>query len=137
VEPQWEEKCWGRTRIIQHTDAALVYELELGLVGAFCSKHYHRYRANEFRVLKGCVRVVWESITLGDCPCVFFADLYTGSVLLIPAKIKHQFQVISPASRLMEIYTSDGGDVEIDDIYRDYEGGFSTDIPSSPPGFAK
>lgn len=124
TSPQWEEKCWGKTRLIVGSEYYSKHELQVE-AGGFCSFHYHRNRSNIFTVREGHVRVVsaygWQLQSVGLLP---------GDRYVIRAGIPHQFQVI--ASGIMEEeYAPDPGPVYMHDIVRITTGG----VVASEKGF--
>jgi len=110
----WRDKAWGQTRCLWLGAEASEHQLKVN-EGGFCSFHYHKERANYFRVTYGLVRVIW---TIGWQ--IFHKDLTADEpTLVIPALICHQFQVIE-SGEMYEVYRPDRGAdrVREDDIER-------------------
>lgn len=112
IEPAWENKCWGRTRCIEERDDYSMHLLELQ-AGGFCSFHYHKQRANKFRVISGIVRVVfaygWN---------VQWEELKATDEFVMPSLVPHQFQVIEAGEMEEEYYPDRGDKISNADIVR-------------------
>lgn len=122
---QWEQKVWGLTRCIYSGLCYSIHELELNK-GGFCSFHYHKERANWFRVETGIVRVVWAFGWK-----INHSDLHPGNQLRIDAGIPHQFQVLENGLMIEEYSTPYSVRISDKDIYRLSEGGKGFDFGSA------
>ena len=117
-EGQWQDKVWGRTKLIDSRAKGLaVFELELKK-DTYCSFHYHRSRKNRFLVFKGSVRVVWCIGTQ-----LRYKDLSSDNFSLdIPSMVAHQFQVLEDGMMREFYFSDDEKSVDLDDIVRLSEG---------------
>lgn len=113
----WEEKAWGRTRTVIHTDLYSRHELEV-VAGGYCSVHWHEHRANRFLVLEGAVLVI-ELYGWHERPTLLTAD----NVLEVSSLVPHQFQVIESGRIIEEYWPDRGGRVDLGDIVRLTRGG--------------
>jgi len=115
-----EEKCWGRVAHLFHQeDHAAVSYLEVK-AGYRCSRHYHKWRANQFSVVSGCIIVeTWD--VFGN---KYATKLQQGQSLAVPSGVEHRFRVLEDGV-VIEVYWMDtiGGFVSLDDIIRFDEGG--------------
>lgn len=113
----WEQKVWGRTRVIALNSQRAVHELVLENPGSFCSIHHHEKRHNFFLVLSGEVRVV---VRKGKTELPFL--LSQGQSLFVAAGEVHQFRVVGHA-HLLEVYLPLAGfTVDEEDIIRQHSG---------------
>lgn len=120
ISPSPERKCWGEaTHIFTDHHCAVSY-LKV-IEGSRCSKHVHRWRANQFFVTYG--KIVVEEF---DCQLNFIRATFltSGQAYTVPSRVPHRFRVIE-SGEVIEIYWSDiiGGSVRLDDIERFDEGG--------------
>ena len=122
-----EQKCWGTTRLVTESQFYSLHELTL-LKGGFSSFHFHKKRANRFKVLYGVVRVVWSYGWR-----ISFTDLSPDNVLDLPSLVPHQFQVLESGTMLEEYYSDRGGEIDVSDIERLTVGGMR-DWPMDHPG---
>lgn len=125
--PAWEQKCWGEVQHVFNSPDVAVSVLKVK-AGFRCSKHLHRTRVNRFVVVSGCIKVwSWASEAefheYPDNP-TWVDDLHLGGVqtTTVSAEVPHMF-VVRESGLVVEIYTPDGGPVDIDDIVRFDEGG--------------
>lgn len=124
---RWEEKVWGEVmHLFKSPDAAI--SLLRVKAGFRCSRHLHHHRTNAFIVLSGMFEV-WEWINEDDLsiswdqPCrITRITPFLSSSLAVPVNRPHMFRVLE-SGLVVEIYTPDGGPVEIEDIVRFDEGG--------------
>lgn len=63
-KPEWEEKVWGRTRLIMRGQNFEIHELQVK-PGGYCSRHRHKKR-NLFHVMSGVLTI--EIFGNGDKP---------------------------------------------------------------------
>jgi mannose-6-phosphate isomerase-like protein (cupin superfamily) len=109
---EWEDKDWGRTRCtVDGSPHFTRHELELWS-GGYCSFHYHKNRANLFRIVRGLVRVVY---TVGWEIKHDIVD-ESGYAVEIRPMVAHQFQVLR-GGEMIEDYLPCPF-VAIDDIVR-------------------
>ena len=117
----WEKKIWGRTRCVENNAFYQRHELEV-VAGGFCSIHYHRRRANRFRVISGKIQVTeWMAS---------FSNVHTmtaGKVLDVPSLVVHQFRVLESGEVIEEYWGDRVGSAEIStsDIVRLTTGGMN------------
>lgn len=114
---QWQEKCWGKTRVIYNSTNLLRYELEV-VAGSYCSIHYHEFRTNRFILKSGAVSVV-----IYDKGSYTRLDLRIDEPLDVDPKILHQFIVIEDGKMIEEYFDKSGKQVEESDIIRLCQGG--------------
>lgn len=113
----WEPKVWGRTRI-ETAGPQYVRTHLSALPGGYSSVHYHRERANRFRVLRGCLDV-W--ILHGwDVERVRLTD---GNQLAVPSLVVHGFYAVSRSWAVEEYWPDRAGVCAADDIVRLTQGG--------------
>ena len=121
---EWKPKPWGRTRTL-YLDAQIeITECEIR-AGGFCSQHAHRHKNNEFRVIKGWLKVATDQNPRRDINIDSDDNEFLHDTMLttIPAGIRHQFLAIED-TRLIETYTPAGDDpIDPDDIERFTTGG--------------
>lgn len=110
-----EEKVWGRTWTLLHTDSVSNHLLKIKPFHR-CSKHTHRLRVNQFTLISGDVRVFYHAP----------GSLMATEQKLIPNQpfsvypgILHWFETRGEDSIMLETYV---GVVEVDDIERADEG---------------
>ncbi len=105
-----QEKPWGTSeRLLLASDVQI--ERVRGIAGSASSLHLHLYRHNLFFVLDGCLRI--ELLSGANQ----VATLTRGQSLLVPARIPHRMMFIEDSDAL-EVYYTDGPDVDPDDIRR-------------------
>ena len=115
--PNWEEKCWGKTRNILSSDFYSKHELQV-VAGGYCSLHYHQNRANRFIVKTGSIDVIeffgptHRKITLGP-----------DNTYDVPSLVPHLFVVRRDGLVIEEYFSDRGGKVVVNDIVRIVEGG--------------
>jgi len=119
---RWEKKVWGEVmHLFQSPDVAI--SLLRVKAGFRCSKHLHRHRVNAFMVLSGKLEVwIWtceeEFRSYPENPMhrrLLLPSL--SSSLAVGVNRPHMFRVLR-SGLVVEIYTPDGGPVEIEDIVR-------------------
>lgn len=116
---QWQNKCWGKTRIIYQNADLLRYELEV-ISNSYCSIHYHENRTNRFILKSGVVSVI-----------VFGNGSYTRHDLKIDEPLDidpgtlHLFIVIQEGNMIEEYFDKSGRQVEESDIIRLCQGGIA------------
>jgi quercetin dioxygenase-like cupin family protein len=105
-------KVWGTRNRILLTDSCEIDYLKLKK-NTFCSLHYHSKKINLFYVLKGKVRIETEfgKITLRK-----------NQSFIVTPSLKHRFVVLID-SEMIECAYVNKGKLNIDDIYRQSEGG--------------
>lgn len=108
IEPPITIKDWGTSERILLTHD-LQIERVRGNAGCESSLHLHFHRHNLFFVLDGCLRIE----RLGYEP----KNLFRGDSLLVPAGLIHRMGFIEDSIAL-EVYYTDGADVDPDDIKR-------------------
>ena len=113
----WSEKIWGKTRCIIDTDYYSEHELNV-IAGGFCSCHYHRNRANQIKVISGCIRIIWlfgwkVRSTL----------LTSGETCTVSSYVPHQFQMIRDGVVIEKYFPDRNGKVLNSDIIRLTRGG--------------
>lgn len=101
-------KPWGTSERL-----ALSHDLQIerirGKAGCASSLHLHLTRHNLFFVLDGCLQVE----RFGYAPL----NLFRGQSLLVPACVIHRMIFIED-SEALEVYYTDGADVNPEDIKR-------------------
>lgn len=117
MNPKFEEKIWGRTIEVMSSPFYSKYHLEM-VGGGYCSLHYHRQRANRFRVKSGLVEIiemygVWVRRT----------RLGPEATYDVPSLVPHMFVVHRGGTMEEEYYPDRGGEVRNDDIIRLVIGG--------------
>lgn len=110
-------KVWGTTRELVDSQHYSLHELSV-VSGGYCSLHYHRDRANRFRVTSGLIEIV-EMIG----PSVTRTTLGPDTVHDVPSLVVHMFIVWQSGTMFEEYYPDRGGSVRRDDIVRLREGG--------------
>lgn len=113
----WQQKCWGRTRIIYQSKNLLRYELEV-TSNSYCSIHYHENRTNRFILKSGRVSV----ITLGEGSYTR-CDLRIDEPFDVDPKVNHLFVVTENGKMIEEYFDRSGKQVEESDIVRLSQGG--------------
>lgn len=116
----WEKKCWGRVRHIEHQNALIsILEVEKGWR---CSKHYHTHRFNSFRVITGSLLIeLFNSQDLSSNVHQLVVD--KGKEVTVCPGILHRFQVLESGIVVETYWTTDGTVPSIFDIFRFDEGG--------------
>jgi len=116
---KWHDKVWGETAEVFYAPHCAVHYLriEAGEHGTFCSRHYHKHRANRFVVISGEIDVV------------IYREreerhrIKPGEAFDVPSQVVHRFEVVK-SGVMIEIYWPDSGFIVIrDDIERLEEGG--------------
>lgn len=124
----WEPKVWGEVTHVFDSPHVAISVLRVK-AGFRCSRHCHRMRANAFMVLAGKIEV-WEWLC-SEGGFRRWSDVPYYRKILTPSRVPqasiesgkpHMFRVIE-SGLVVEIYTPDGGPVEIEDIVRFDEGG--------------
>jgi len=114
----WEQKVWGRTRLV-YADAHLAVNELVVLPNAWCSEHRHRAKFNTFEVASGVLTVR------------VFVDGGHVDELLTPHKpgfavfptYWHQFRTGEEATHVYEVYRAGPGQVlDLEDIERRTQG---------------
>jgi len=117
-----QEKIWGTTRCDINTPFYSSHLLAIDR-GGFSSMHYHRNRANKFRIVRGTVEIF---VAFGlNIERHLLTD---GNELIVPSLVVHGFAASEDASMVEEYYPDRGGRVSIDDIVRLCHGGKLTDL---------
>lgn len=134
---EWEQKIWGRTRLLAREDRVIVSELDL-IARRHCSCHLHHSRDNLFYVKSGEVRIVWRLSTHSPgghlkASCL----LRAGDSVCIKAGLIHQFQTFCDSVMIEAYVAPDTSPVLVSDIQRftvgglmvpDYRVSFETDF---------
>ena len=110
---EWEKKVWGKVLHVFNSEHAAVSYLVVN-EGFQCSRHYHRYRVNQFTVISGRIAVEkWYDNKMT------WVVLDPGESYTIWSKIEHRFRVIE-SGQIIEIYWPDVEckAVELNDIVR-------------------
>jgi mannose-6-phosphate isomerase-like protein (cupin superfamily) len=118
----WQDKVWGRTRIIVKSDMFQRHQLEVN-ARSFCSVHWHEHRSNKFIVVSGVIRIV-EFYAWTHVVHVLTADMEYD----VPSLVPHQFQV-AESGKMFEDYWPDRDNTVVDnrDIVRLYTGNILDD----------
>jgi mannose-6-phosphate isomerase-like protein (cupin superfamily) len=117
---RWKEKVWGLSANLWLSREAAISILRVKK-GFRCSCHYHRTRRNFFLGLAGVIEVwEWHDVPFMQAwpehpSCKHL--LKQGDSATVPAGSPHFFRVLE-SGLVVEIYTPDGGPVEIEDIVR-------------------
>jgi len=124
-ESPWQSKIWGSVQHVFNSPDVAVSVLKV-IAGFRCSHHLHRFRCNQFSIVSGRV-AIWEWVDEGDLfrnpdRPTMMSSLVPGQSIQIRSNRPHMFEVIE-SGIIVEIYTPDGGPVDIDDIVRFDEGG--------------
>ena len=122
--PYWENKCWGRAMHCFMDSRVSVSYLEIQQ-GWRCSRHYHSHRANHFVVIEGEVIIdQWgRGVTVPlESEIASSVTLIPGSTLSVGSMLYHRFRA-TKSGKMIEVYSPDGGEVEMDDIVRFDVGG--------------
>lgn len=114
---EWVRKVWGRTKELVDSPFYSRHELEV-VAGGYCSLHYHRERANRFRVVSGMIEIV-EMFG----PFVCRRKLGPENTYDVPSLVPHMFIVHKDGILYEEYFPDRGGTVRRDDIVRLVEGG--------------
>jgi quercetin dioxygenase-like cupin family protein len=110
----WQDKIWGRTRLITKNAACELHEIE-ARQGGYCSIHQHRTKFNGFHVQSGRLLIrTWDSA--GD---ESVSVLGAGEYLAVQPGLKHQFEALTDC-RALELYWAE---YSPEDIERDTVGG--------------
>ena len=118
----WELKCWGKVQHVFNSPDVAVSVLKVNK-GFRCSVHYHKHRINGFTVVSGKIKICsWLVGETPERPVWSTNILRTGDTVNIPIRYPHMFEVIE-SGIIVEVYTPDGGPVDINDIVRFDEGG--------------
>lgn len=123
---KWEQKCWG---LVQHVFSSPDVAVSILKVdrGFRCSRHLHKHRVNTFWLVSGVVDV-WEWASERDVvknpnfPIYCHRMKFSEPHVTVNAGRPHMFRVLE-SGLVVEIYTPDGGPVDISDITRFDEGG--------------
>lgn len=94
----WEEKAWGLTRIVDFNQVYQKHEL-LATSGGYCSLHYHKYKANYFKVCLGVV-----DIQVIKDHYIKTYRLNAGDRLYIPKLVPHIFLIYEDCHMFEEYY---------------------------------
>lgn len=123
TELQWEEKVWGRV-VHQVTLKVITSILEVK-AGFRCSIHLHRHRWNRFHVMDGCIRVIRSDGEIADGSYLDLDEtlVRSGQVVDIHPDQLHRFEVVESGTVVETYWTTDGTNVDLDDIERLDEGG--------------
>ena len=129
-QPEWEIKCWGRTRLVIRHGPFEVHELEIK-EGGYCSTHRHR-KINRFHVMSGSIDVdIFDDDDTG-APATERCDgrrLNPGDFFQVRPQVWHRFVGIEEA-HILEVYWVD---VDAEDIERSNVGGMLGDGPETEP----
>lgn len=117
MTPTFEVKVWGRTIPVVETQFYSKHHLEV-TTGGYCSLHFHRHRANRFKLEAGLVEII-EMYAMS----VKRTRLFPGATYDVPSLIPHMFVVHSGGTMLEEYFPDRGGSVRSDDIVRLIIGG--------------
>lgn len=123
VKLDFEDKCWGT---VSHHKVAGIQTSILSVTRDFrCSNHRHIHRHNRFYVITGKIAVVQidPDLGAGDASVVDVDFVYPGEYLDIPPGVWHRFEVIHSGHVVETYWTTDGTEVDINDIERLDEGG--------------
>lgn len=123
---KWSRKVWGLVChcFFSHDVAMSILKVDSGFR---CSRHLHKHRANTFWLISGVVDV-WEWVDEMDVrrnpnqPVYVHRMKFSDPHVTVNAGRPHMFRVIESGT-VVEIYTPDGGPVDIEDITRFDEGG--------------
>lgn len=126
--PAWERKVWGEVQHVFNSPDVAVSVLKVK-EGFRCSRHWHEYRCNQFILVSGRIEV-WSWSSEGDLTDWPNPPSWIDVLSLegdeqsckVPAETPHMF-VVRESGLVVEIYTPDGGPVDINDIVRFDEGG--------------
>lgn len=130
----FEKKVWGEVQHVFNSPDVAVSVLKVN-AGFRCSRHWHVHRCNQFILVSGKIEV-WSWASEGDLtdwndppmkpnPPMWVDMMSIGGGrrnVIVPAGAPHMF-VVRESGLMVEIYTPDGGPVDIDDIVRFDEGG--------------
>lgn len=115
---EWEKKIWGKCLHVFNSEHAAVSYLVVN-EGFQCSRHYHRYRANQFTVISG--RILIEEWYSNGNTKVY--DLLPGESHTVDSKVEHRFIVLGSGQFIEVYWPIEGKVVDINDIVRIDEGG--------------
>lgn len=129
--PVWEPKVWGSVQHVFNSRDGAVSMLKVK-AGFRCSRHWHERRCNQFILVSGRIEV-WSWANEGELtdwpnPPTRIEKMSINAFgigrrsVSVPAGTPHMF-VVRESGIVVEIYTPDGGPVDIDDIVRFDEGG--------------
>ncbi len=120
-------KVWGETKQLFNMNNVEIHEVHI-LENGFCSKHKHKFKFNQFYVIKGVLKIItWKQYNdhiLEDVTIVT-----DGQSCIVPPGDYHRFVALADTHAL-EIYY-----VKLDesDIVREDQGGIdhaqAADIP--------
>lgn len=114
---EWIEKVWGQTKEVISTSCYSYHELLVN-AGGYCSIHYHKERANKFRIINGKIEIIQFY-----GPKIERTMLGNDQTYEVPSLVPHMF-VVHKSGRMVEEYYPDRcGYVTNDDIIRLVEGG--------------
>ncbi len=111
-----EKKVWGWTECILNAGTVQVHRIT-GVKGGYCSRHYHDFKHNLFLLLSGRMRV--ETWADGEA---HMTELLPGDACSVAPPVLHRFRVMED-SVAVEVYFSERGDVNPEDITRIDQGG--------------
>lgn len=126
--PVWEPKVWGSVQHVFNSPDVAVSVLKVN-AGFRCSRHWHERRCNQFVLVSGRIEV-WSWAGEGELtdwpnPPTWVDELHHGTDCTsckVLARTPHMF-IVRESGLVVEIYTPDGGPVDINDIVRFDEGG--------------
>jgi len=115
----WERKLWGWARYTVETPKFIACYCQ-GQLGGFCSKHFHQNMDNYFDVHSGAIMVTTWHGRDGEAASRL---VDAGEVMMVPAKVIHQFEVVADCT-MSEYYTPlSGAIISRSDILRLDNGG--------------
>lgn len=128
LESPFQRKVWGAVQHVFNSPDVAVSVLKVN-AGFRCSRHWHENRCNQFILVSGKIDIwTWtDENELRSTPNLpYWIDRMSLDsecrTVKIAAGVPHMF-VVRESGLVVEIYTPDGGPVDIDDIVRFDEGG--------------
>jgi len=114
-----EEKVWGSVTHLFQSNKAAISLLDVK-AGFCCSRHYHKFRVNQFTSLSCVVAIQWWMDNMPPIETV----IHPGETYVVLAGIVHRFRVLKDGE-LLEVYWPKDSEsvISIDDIVRLDEGG--------------
>lgn len=118
---KYEDKVWGKVfHIFDEITAVSLLEVKSGFC---CSIHKHEHRWNHFFVISGVLKVNFFRKSGDSFEPWYNRILLTGESIKVSPGTIHQFEVLG-SGRIVEAYwTTDGTEVNLDDIVRYSQGG--------------
>lgn len=97
------KKGWGYEKILHSTDKFCVKHLVFEKKGAKCSLHYHTQKYEEWTVIEGAFKILWETVD-GEKK---ITQHEKGDVIKVPRRLAHQMMALYENSTLLEVSTQD------------------------------